>query len=89
MRQAFYIQALSYITNTNNTTELKLLQLFKKKQKCHFLFFYKIEEQKGRTGLAWGRGGKRAWEVNIVQICAHVYANGKMRPVKTVVGMGG
>jgi hypothetical protein len=68
------------------------------KQKCHFFFFfsfssssssyflfffYKIGEQEGKTGPAWGEGGWYQWEeedvgkgckrVNMVQIlCAHV-----------------
>jgi hypothetical protein len=45
-------------------------------QKCHFYFFYKIKEQKGRTGLIRGVGtsgkgeeeGKGCWRVNIMQI---------------------
>jgi hypothetical protein len=52
------------------------------KQRCLFLFFYKIEEQEGGTGPAWGgvgtsgRGeevGKRCRRVNMVKtLCTHV-----------------
>jgi hypothetical protein len=62
------------------------------------LFFYKMGEQEGRIGPAWGGGwvpvgkGKRQGEgckeVNIGKYCVHTYANGKMRPVDTVLGMG-
>jgi hypothetical protein len=50
------------------------------KQKCHLFFFYKIGEQEGRTGTAWGglvpvggeEVGKGCGRVNIVQIlCTH------------------
>jgi hypothetical protein len=67
------------------------------KQKYHFFFFYKIREQKGGIGPAWGRvdirergeevgygKGGRIW----CEHCVHMYVNGKMMPVETVPGMG-
>jgi hypothetical protein len=50
------------------------------KQKCPFVFFYKMGKQKGRTCPAWGIGisGREEVEkghgkVNIVQmLCTHV-----------------
>jgi hypothetical protein len=40
------------------------------KQKCHLFFFYKVSEQYGETGLAWGGlepgGGRRSWRKGIV-----------------------
>jgi hypothetical protein len=58
------------------------------KQKCHF-FSYKIKEQEGATGPAWGlapvgvgRYKERVKEVNMVEYYAFMYENGKMRPVE-------
>jgi hypothetical protein len=54
-------------------------------------FFYKLGEQEGGTGFAWGRGliGKRCGRVNIVQtLCTH-YVNGKVILVETISGMEG
>jgi hypothetical protein len=54
---------------------------FLNKQKCHFIFFYTIGEQEGRTGPVEGVGtsgrgdevGKGHGRVNMVQIlCTHV-----------------
>jgi hypothetical protein len=49
------------------------------KQKCHFSFFYKVREQKGRTGLVWwklvpvGGGREKVWKgaygANTVYTC--------------------
>jgi hypothetical protein len=61
-----------------------------------FFFFYKIREQKVRTGPVWsvgnsGRGedvGKGCGKVNMVQIlCTHV-CKWKTRPLETIPGMG-
>jgi hypothetical protein len=32
---------------------------------------------------------EKVWEVNMVDYYAHIYENGKMRPIETVPGMGG
>jgi hypothetical protein len=54
----------------------KLCTAILNKQKCYFFFFYKIREQKGRTGPVWGTGasgkgedvGKGCRRVNMAQI---------------------
>jgi hypothetical protein len=62
------------------------------------IFKKKNREQEGRTGPVWGyqwegedveKGLRRMNMVQYYNIYLHVYANGKMRPVETIPGMGG
>jgi hypothetical protein len=41
------------------------------RQKCHFLFFYKLGEQEGRTGLVW-RAGTSERRENVGKGCRRV-----------------
>jgi hypothetical protein len=57
---------------------------------------FKNTEQEGKTGPVWGMvpvGGedirKRCRRVNVVEILCTPNENGRMRPVKTIPGMGG
>jgi hypothetical protein len=62
-----------------------------------FFFFYKIEEQEGRIGPAWGwglisLGEGRMWEKDVggwiwCKYYVHMYVNRKMIPVETVPRM--
>jgi hypothetical protein len=62
------------------------------KQKCHFFSFTKSENRKmekvlsgGIIPVGVGGCGERLWKG---EYCVHMYVSGKMRPVKTIPGMG-
>jgi hypothetical protein len=68
------------------------------KQQCN-VFFFKNIGQEGKTGPVWGlvpvcvyEGGdirKGCRRVNMLKCYVLVYENGKMRPVETILRMGG
>jgi hypothetical protein len=88
-------------TQGNSLCRYLYLKLVKRSCFSFYLlsfFFYKIREQKSRTGSAWecvlqclapmerGDGGKRGRKINMVQI---MYVNAKMTPVECVPGIWG
>jgi hypothetical protein len=66
------------------------------KQKCHFLNT-KTENRSAEQVLSGGLvqvGGGRIWGEDVggwtwCKYCVHMYANDKMRPVETILGIGG